>query len=113
VIASLKTKMETLKSMGVHDIIIDPGFGFGKTNAHNFQLLKNLNLFKILKAPVLAGVSRKSMINKTLNIKPQDALNGTTALNMVALMNGANILRVHDVKEAMETIQLFNTLQAS
>lgn len=113
VIASLKTKMETLKSMGVHDIIIDPGFGFGKTNAHNFQLLKNLNLFKILKAPVLAGVSRKSMINKTLNIKPQGALNGTTALNMVALMNGANILRVHDVKEAMETIQLFNTLQAS
>ncbi|HQK96889.1 MAG TPA: dihydropteroate synthase [Bacteroidia bacterium] len=113
VIGSLKVKMEKLRSLGVHDIIVDPGFGFGKTNEHNFRLLKNLNLFKILKAPVMVGVSRKSMINKTLNIKPNEALNGTTALNMAALMNGANILRVHDVKEAMETIQLYNNLQAS
>lgn len=113
VIGSLKTKMEKLRSLGVHDIIVDPGFGFGKTNEHNFRLLKNLNLFKILKSPVLVGVSRKSMINKTLNIKAQEALNGTTALNMAALMNGANILRVHDVKEAMETIQLYTNLQAS
>ncbi|HOS49151.1 MAG TPA: dihydropteroate synthase [Bacteroidia bacterium] len=113
VIGSLKVKMEKLRSLGVHDIIVDPGFGFGKTNGHNFRLLKNLNLFKILKAPVMVGVSRKSMINKTLNIKPNEALNGTTALNMAALMNGANILRVHDVKEAMETIQLYNNLQAS
>jgi dihydropteroate synthase len=113
VIGSLKLKMEKLRSFGVHDIIVDPGFGFGKTNEHNFRLLKNLNLFKILKAPILVGVSRKSMINKTLNIKAQDALNGTTALNMSALMNGANILRVHDVKEAMETIQLYNNLQSS
>lgn len=113
VIGSLKLKMEKLRSFGVHDIIVDPGFGFGKTNEHNFRLLKNLNLFKILKAPILVGVSRKSMINKTLNIKAQEALNGTTALNMSALMNGANILRVHDVKEAMETIQLYNNLQAS
>jgi len=113
VIGSLKLKMEKLRSMGVHDIIVDPGFGFGKTNEHNFRLLKNLNLFKILKAPILVGVSRKSMIYKTLHIKAQDALNGTTALNMSALMNGANILRVHDVKEAMETIQLYNNLQAS
>jgi dihydropteroate synthase len=113
VIGSLKTKMEKLRSLGVHDIIVDPGFGFGKTNEHNFRLLKNLNLFKILKSPVLVGVSRKSMINKTLNIKAHEALNGTTALNMAALMNGANILRVHDVKEAMETIQLYTNLQAS
>lgn len=113
VIGSLKVKMEKLRSLGVHDIIVDPGFGFGKTNGHNFRLLKNLNLFKILKAPILVGVSRKSMINKTLNIKANEALNGTTALNMAALMNGANILRVHDVKEAMETIQLYKNLQAS
>ena len=113
VIVSLKRKMEALKSLGVHDIIIDPGFGFGKTNEHNFRLLKNLNLLKTLKAPVLAGLSRKSMINKTLNIKAEEALNGTTALNMVALINGANILRVHDIKEAVETIQLFNSLQDS
>lgn len=113
VIGSLKRKMEALKSLGVHDIIIDPGFGFGKTNEHNFRLLKNLNLLKTLKAPVLAGLSRKSMINKTLNINAREALNGTTALNMVALINGATILRVHDIKEAVETIQLFNSLQDS
>ena len=105
--------MEALKSLGVHDIIIDPGFGFGKTNEHNFRLLKNINLLKTLKAPVLAGLSRKSMINKTLNINAREALNGTTALNMVALINGATILRVHDIKEAVETIQLFNSLQDS
>ena len=113
VIGSIKVKMEKLKALGVHDIIVDPGFGFGKTNAHNFKLLKNLNLFKILHAPVVAGISRKSMITKTLHITTKEALNGTTAMNMAALMNGANILRVHDVKEAIETIHLFNNLQSS
>lgn len=93
---------------GITDIIIDPGFGFGKTVAHNFQLLASLHTFRMLGKPILAGLSRKSLICRTLNIAPADALNGTTALNMVALQQGANILRVHDVKEAMEVITLFN-----
>jgi len=93
----------------INDIIIDPGFGFGKTTAHNFKLLKDLNIFSILKKPILAGLSRKGMIHKTLGITAKEALNGTTALNMLALQNGANILRVHDVKEAMEAILLYNT----
>jgi dihydropteroate synthase len=93
----------------INDIIIDPGFGFGKTTAHNFKLLKDLNIFSILKKPILAGLSRKGMIHKTLGITAKEALNGTTALNMLALQNRANILRVHDVKEAMEAILLYNT----
>lgn len=95
---------------GIRDIIIDPGFGFGKTVIHNFQLLRNLHTFRMLGRPVLAGVSRKSMIYKTLNISPEYALNGTTALHIVALQQGASILRVHDVKEAMEVIKLYEAL---
>jgi dihydropteroate synthase len=100
-------KRAQLKDCGVLDIIIDPGFGFGKTVEHNFDILRNLSLFKMLDCPILAGISRKSMINKVLKTAPADALNGTTALNTVALMNGANILRVHDVKEAKEIVQLY------
>jgi len=91
---------------GVYDIIIDPGFGFGKTVEHNFELLNKLELFHIHNKPILAGLSRKSMIYKTLNVSPDDSLNGTTALNSIAVAKGAHILRVHDVKEASEVIQL-------
>jgi len=93
---------------GIHDVIIDPGFGFGKTISHNFELLKNLAVFKMLDKPILAGVSRKSTIYKTLNIEVTDALNGTTVLNTIALNNGADILRVHDVKEAKEAVTLMS-----
>ena len=88
------------------DIIIDPGFGFGKTVDHNFELLSKLGDFSIAGLPVLVGVSRKSMIWKTLNISADEALNGTTAMNAVALVNGADILRVHDVREAVQTVKL-------
>jgi len=98
-----------LRKLGVKDIIIDPGFGFGKTIQHNYQLLKDLNEFKIIGCPVLVGLSRKSMIHKLLNILPINALNGTTASHMLALQNGANILRVHDVAAASECIQIFKT----
>ena len=101
-------KVEKLKSYKVEQIIIDPGFGFGKTLEHNYALLKNLSAFKSLGRPILAGVSRKSMINKALGTTPQTALNGTTSANTIALMNGANILRVHDVKEAKEAIKIYN-----
>ena len=87
-------------------MIIDVGFGFGKTIAHNFEILKNLVLFKSLNAPILTGVSRKSMLYKTLDITPQEALNATTSANTIALLNGANLLRVHDVKEAVEAIKI-------
>lgn len=92
---------------GITDIIIDPGFGFGKTIEHNFQLLKNLNVFSILEKPILAGLSRKRTIYNTLNITAAEALNGTTVLNTMALLNGAGILRVHDVAEACEAISLY------
>ena len=95
---------------GINDIIIDPGFGFAKTPAHNFTLLKNLAVFKVLEKPVLIGLSRKSTIYKTLGITAGEALNGTTVLNTIALMNGAHILRVHDVKEAKEAIELVSRL---
>jgi len=98
---------------GIADVIIDPGFGFGKSVAHNFQLLGGLHTFKALGKPILAGLSRKSMICKTLHVNPPHALNGTTALNMVALQQGANILRVHDVKEAVEVIRLYEALAES
>jgi dihydropteroate synthase len=97
----------------INDIILDPGFGFAKTVQQNFRLLANLDLLKSINLPILVGLSRKSMIYKTLKTTPQEALNGTTALNMQALDNGANILRVHDVKEAIECIALFNELQAA
>ena len=99
-------KVSHLKMMGLNDIIIDPGFGFGKTIENNYSLLKNLSLFQILECPILTGISRKSMITKTLNITPAEALNGTTALNTIALLNGASILRVHDVAEAIEVNKL-------
>ena len=99
------------KTVGIHDVIIDIGFGFGKTATHNFQLLKELQIFKILEKPVLIGVSRKNTIYKTLNITANEALNGTTVLNTVALLNGANILRVHDVKEAVEAVKLIEAMQ--
>ena len=106
-------KVSHLKMMGLNDIIIDPGFGFGKTLENNYSLLKNLSLFQILDCPILAGISRKSMITKTLNITPADALNGTTALNTIALLNGASILRVHDVAEAIEVNKLVSDYQRS
>ena len=107
---SLSKKVELLRKMGVNDILIDPGFGFGKTIEHNYEILNNLNHFSLMNLPVLVGVSRKSMIYKVLQNTPTEAINGTTALNSFALTKGANILRVHDVKEAQETIYLFNKL---
>ena len=99
-----------LQQAGVKDIIIDPGFGFGKTAGHNFELLRRMNEFHIAGLPLLAGFSRKSMIWRSLNITPEDALNGTSALNMTALMKGTSILRVHDVKEAKEVVTLFEKI---
>jgi dihydropteroate synthase len=96
----------------IKDVIIDPGFGFSKTLEQNYELLNNLGLLQLTDKPILAGISRKSMIYKTLNSSSSEALNGTTALNMIALEHGASILRVHDVKEAMECITLFNQLKA-
>lgn len=103
-------KTNQLKSLGVNDIIIDPGFGFAKTIDQNFELLAHLDYFKNLNRPVLAGLSRKSMIWKTLGTTPEEALSGTTALNMTALLKGADILRVHDVKEAVQVVKLFSRL---
>jgi dihydropteroate synthase len=103
-------KIDRLKNLGVNDIIIDPGFGFAKTINQNFELLSNLNYFNSLNRPILAGLSRKSMIWKTLDTTPEEALSGTTALNMTALLKGASILRVHDVKEAVQAIKLFMKL---
>lgn len=100
-----------LRALGVKDILLDPGYGFGKTVEHNYQLLKQLHVFQILDLPLVAGLSRKSMINKVLGIKPEQALNGTTALNMVALQQGAKLLRVHDVRPAVETIRLWQQLE--
>jgi dihydropteroate synthase len=99
-------KTEAAQKAGVKDIIIDPGFGFGKTLEHNYTLLKNLDALRILNKLILVGLSRKSMICRLLNVKPAEALNGTTALNTIALLKGANILRVHDVKEAKEVIKI-------
>lgn len=99
-------------ALGIIDVIIDPGFGFAKTTEQNFKLLKHLELLKTLDKAILTGLSRKSMIYKTLKNAPKDALNGTTVLNTVALQKGASILRVHDVKEAMECVTLLNQLKA-
>lgn len=109
---SLREVCDRAAAAGIVDIIIDPGFGFGKTVAHNFQLLKGMHTLGILGKPILVGLSRKSMICKTLGVSPEYALNGTTALNMIALQQGANILRVHDLKEAMETVQLWYSFQS-
>jgi len=101
-------KIETCTRAGIKDIIIDPGFGFGKNIEQNFQLLRSLSVLSITGKPILAGLSRKSTIYKTLGITADQALNGTTVLNTMALMNGASILRVHDIKEAREAVQLFS-----
>jgi len=103
-------RIASCKKAGIHDIIIDPGFGFGKTIAHNFTLLKNLSAFSIFENPLLLGISRKSTIYKTLGTTADQALNGTTVLNTIGIMNGANILRVHDVKEAVEAVTLVSRL---
>lgn len=100
-----------LRSMGVKDILLDPGFGFGKTVEHNYTLLRELSAFQILDLPILAGLSRKSMICKPLNIDPEQALNGTTALHVLAIQNGAHLLRVHDVKEAKEVVKLMEQVR--
>ena len=100
-------KIAELKSAGMHDIIIDPGFGFGKNISNNFELLKNLRAFSILSHPLLLGISRKSTIYRTLGVTAEESLNGTTVLHTIGLMNGASILRAHDVKEAIETIRLW------
>jgi dihydropteroate synthase len=100
-------RTDACKKAGINDVIIDPGFGFGKNTRHNFELIKDLSVFKMLGKPLLAGLSRKSTIYKTLNVTTEEALNGTTVLHTIALLNGANILRAHDVKEAKEAIKLF------
>ena len=99
------------RSHGINDLIVDPGFGFAKTLEQNYEVLQKMELFEILELPLLAGVSRKSMIYKTLHSTAEEALNGTTFLNAIALTKGAKILRVHDVKEAMECVTLFNKIQ--
>ncbi len=103
-------RIDVYKKAGIKDVIIDPGFGFGKTIEHNYQLLKSLNAFKILDKPLLVGVSRKGMIYKPLGINAAEALNGTTVVNTIALQQGANILRVHDVKEAKQAIELIGLM---
>jgi dihydropteroate synthase len=105
----LAENIDRLHQNGLTDIWVDPGFGFGKTLEHNYALLQNLTQFQILEKPLVVGLSRKSMINKVLNISPHEALNGTTVLHTIALLNGASILRVHDVKEAVEAIKLIKT----
>ena len=110
VLGYFEKKQDLFQSMGIDNWIIDPGFGFGKTVSHNFELLGKLSKFKALGKPLLVGISRKSMIWKTLQTSADEALNGTTALHMAALIQGADILRVHDVKEARECVNLFEAL---
>jgi dihydropteroate synthase len=100
-------RVEACRLAGIQDVIIDPGIGFGKTMAHNYELIKQLSVFKMLGKPILLGISRKGFIRKSLGVETADALNGTTVLNTIGLMNGATILRVHDVKEAVEAVKLY------
>lgn len=104
-------KVQQLRDLGVKDIILDPGFGFGKTVEHNYELLARLEEFRVFELPLLAGVSRKSMIYRLLDITPQEALNGTTALDTICLLKGADILRVHDVREAVETVKIVEAMR--
>jgi dihydropteroate synthase len=113
VIFYFSKKINELRWLGVNDIITDVGFGFGKTLQHNYQLLNHLDLFKSLEAPTLVGLSRKSMLFKPLEISQKEALNATTSANTIALLNGANILRVHDVKQAAEAIKIVELLKSS
>lgn len=113
VMSFFEGRLNKLRSLGVTDnVVIDPGFGFGKTLEHNFRLLDNLSEFRKLGCPVMAGVSRKSMINKVLGTHPSKALNGTTVLHTIALLNGADIIRAHDVKEAVEAVKLVQQLKS-
>ncbi len=107
----LSQRINAARAAGIADVIVDPGFGFGKTTAHNFALLKSLPSFTALAVPVLVGISRKRMINEILGTKPGEALNGTTVLNTISLMNGAHILRVHNVREAVECVKLLGALR--
>ena len=113
VLEFLSRKIRLARAAGINDIIVDPGFGFAKTAKQSFELLNNLELFENLDVPVLAGVSRKSFIYKTLGISSKEALNGTTSINTIALLKGASILRVHDVKEAVECVKLYENLKYS
>lgn len=113
VMTYLFNKVQELRKLGVTDLVVDPGFGFGKALHHNYQLLRNLEALQTLNIPVLVGISRKSMINKVLGTWPEDALNGTSILHAFALERGAKILRVHDVKEARQAVQLFLALRES
>lgn len=106
----LSKKVAKLNELGLNDIIIDPGFGFSKTLDQNYKLMANLKYFDIFELPLLVGISRKTMIHKLLNTTPAESLNGTTALNMYALQSGANILRVHDVKQAVECVRIYNKI---
>ncbi len=110
ILTAAKQALWTLEGHGSRQVIIDPGFGFGKTISHNYEILKKLSCFSIFDRPIMAGISRKSMIFKVLDLTPSTSLNGTTALHMIALCNGAKILRVHDVKEAMDCITLWRQL---
>jgi dihydropteroate synthase len=103
-------KINKARNLGINDLIIDPGFGFAKTTDQNYEILSNLELLKVLELPILAGISRKSMIYKTLDINAEEALNGTTVLNTIAITKGASIIRVHDVKQAMECVKLCEKL---
>jgi dihydropteroate synthase len=105
-------KVAQARSFGINDLILDPGFGFAKTLEQNFEVLNKLELFKMLELPILAGISRKSMIYKTLETDAKNSLNGTTSLNTISLMKSAKILRVHDVKEAVECVKLYNLLKS-
>lgn len=107
VFRSLGERVESLHEMGIADIIVDPGFGFGKTMSQNYEMMSRLGEFRLLDCPLLVGVSRKSMIYRLLETTPEQSLNGTTVLNTIALMNGASILRVHDVKEAVEAVKIY------
>ncbi len=113
ILGFLTTEVGHLRDLGVVDLIVDVGFGFGKTVNQNYQLLQSIPVFKVLDCPILVGLSRKSMICKVLNVKPAAALNGTSVLHLAALQNGAKILRVHDVREAMEVIKLWEMLEAN
>lgn len=103
---ALSFKLKTLQQAGINDVIVDPGFGFGKTIAHNFQLLRELHFFQQLNKPIMVGLSRKGTVYKTLGVTAEEALNGTTVLHTIALLSGASILRAHDVKEAAEIVKL-------
>jgi dihydropteroate synthase len=111
--AYFSNKSVLFQNLGINDWILDPGFGFGKTQAHNFQILRQLKEFGIFNKPILIGISRKSMIWKTLNSSPEEALNGTTALHMAGLIRGADLLRVHDVKAASECLTLYLSMENS